>query len=96
MPIFICEKCGVLENTACCSYWTLAMERHSKDRRLIWSEELKSYEGRKCLCSECADIRFTQEGKSLVVPGKWHGKFGKEYPSEDEIRRKRNKGQIIN
>ena len=90
MPIFICDKCGVIENTACCSYWTLAMEQ------LEWSEELKDYKGKKHLCSECADIEYYRDGRSVVVPGKWHGTFPKEYPSKEQIYQMRKKNQIIN
>lgn len=97
MPIFICDKCGVIENTACCSYWTLAMERHRKNKSLIWSQELKEFEGSKCLCSECADLKFSPDGrKAYVVPGRWHDKFPKEYPSKEKIYKMRKQNQIIN
>lgn len=96
MPIFICDKCGVLENTACCSYWTLAMEQHSTSSRLEWSEELKEHKGKKYLCSECADIEHFRDGRSVVVPGKWHGRFKKEYPDSKSIYWMRKNKQILN
>lgn len=44
---------------------------------------LKGYEG-KPLCSECAAIEYDKEDQLVVVPGTWHGKFKKEWPTEEE------------
>lgn len=83
MALFICKKCGTIENTSLCSYWCLAMEDEWE-----WSEELKDYKGEKCLCSECAKIQYYKDKcGGIVVPGKWHNRFPKEYPSEEEIQK---------
>lgn len=46
-------------------------------------KSLKGYEG-KPLCSECAAIEYDKDDKLVVVPGTWHGKFKKEWPTEEE------------
>lgn len=101
MSLFICEKCGALENTACCRYWTLAIDatriKRGEQPRLKWSEELKDYEGHQYLCSECAELQYDESGNNpTVVPGKWHNDFDKEYPNAWTIRKMRKEKQIIN
>ena len=49
----------------------------------IYDKSLKEYEG-KPLCSECAAIEYSKGGEVVVVPGTWHGKFKKEWPTEEE------------
>lgn len=94
MPIFICAKCGVLENTACCSFWTLTSSwiNHYK-----FHPDLLPYKG-KPLCSECATTAYGKDKDgnevSAVVSGKWHGKFDKKYPDEKEIQRMRKEGLL--
>ena len=36
------------------------------------------------LCSECAAIEYSKEDELVVVPGTWHGKFKKEWPTKEE------------
>ena len=60
-------------------YW--ALMRPCKNR--IYDKSLKGYEG-KPLCSECAAIEYSRGGEVVVVPGTWHGKFKKEWPTEEE------------
>lgn len=60
-------------------YW--ALMRPCKNR--IYDKSLKGYEG-KPLCSECAAIEYSKGGEVVVVPGTWHGKFKKEWPTEEE------------
>lgn len=97
MPVFICEKCGVIENTACCDYWSLTSSRISD---FSWHKDLVAYKG-KALCSECAKIgvAYHPDGKEIgvvVVPGKWHDEFPKEYPSKEKIYQMRKQKHIIN
>lgn len=97
MSLFVCEKCGVIENTACCSYWALAVDALREKKKLKWSDELKSYEGKKFLCSECATIKYDALGNNpVVIPGEWHSKFDKEFPSDKELYRMRKEHRIIN
>lgn len=63
MPIFACEKCQCLENTALSTYASRNMD--------IWPDE---YRG-KMLCSECSSPVF-KSGKPSGY-GVWHGKFAK-------------------
>lgn len=49
-----------------------------------YDKSLKGYEG-KPLCSECAAIEYDKDDKLVVVvPGTWHGRFKKEWPTEEE------------
>lgn len=73
MSLFVCSKCGCIDNTATSCYWALI--RPCKNR--IYDKSLKGYEG-KPLCSECAAIEYSKEDELVVVPGTWHGKFKKE------------------
>lgn len=82
MPLFICAKCGCIENTALSTYWS----RNS----LPYSEDLKEYQG-KALCSECGTFD-SQQGK--IVPGRWHGRFPKEQATDDYKRRVGSDGLI--
>lgn len=79
MSLFVCSKCGCIDNTATSYYWALI--RPCKNR--IYDKSLKGYEG-KPLCSECAAIEYSKGGEVVVVPGTWHGKFKKEWPTEEE------------
>lgn len=72
MSLFVCSKCGCIDNTATSYYWALI--RPCKNR--IYDKSLKGYEG-KPLCSECAAIEYSKGGEVVVVPGTWHGKFKK-------------------
>lgn len=69
MSLFICAKCGCIDNTATSSYWMLGIGNSLTD--LEYTPELKSYRGAP-LCSECAKVIGNK-----VVPGKWHGLFPK-------------------
>jgi len=61
MPLFVCDKCKVVENTACGHYWT----------RNMGLEDGKKEDSR-ALCSECMP-----GPDYLGRGGKWHGKFPK-------------------
>lgn len=69
MPLFVCDKCGCVENTALGRYWT-------KDWEDMWDEDNEGL----ALCSECAPTKF-KDGTSTSTEwceyGKWHGKFPK-------------------
>jgi hypothetical protein len=77
--LFVCSKCGCIDNTATSCYWALV--RPCKNR--VYDESLKGYEG-KPLCSECAAIEYSKGDELVVVPGTWHGNFKKEWPTEEE------------
>jgi hypothetical protein len=69
MPLFVCENCGVIENTALGHYWSRKAVKVSK-------LELQG----KALCSECCPETFIDG--SPTGKGKWHDKFPKDYWSE--------------
>jgi hypothetical protein len=41
-----------------------------------YAKELQPYKGMG-LCSECGRLATSPDGRDVVVPGKWHGKFPK-------------------
>lgn len=80
MSLFICAKCGCVENTATSDYWAVVHNLFP----IEYDESLKGYEG-KPLCSECGRIVFDEDGNNArMVPGKWHGRFPKNPATEDE------------
>lgn len=96
MPLFICAKCGCIDNTAISSYWHLDIGGHFND--LEYYPPLEAYRN-KPLCSECGCVRYVRKADGtivkMVIPGKWHGKFPKEEASE-EYKRRAGKNGIIN
>jgi hypothetical protein len=70
MPLYKCEKCGCVENTALGLYW---MRSHPES--YDWSEVGEEFKG-KALCSECAPKRYINGEPTKY--GKWHGRFPKE------------------
>lgn len=82
MSLFICAKCGCVENTATSDYWAVAHNLFP----IEYGGSLKGYEG-KPLCSECGRIVFDGDGNNArMVPGKWHGKFPKRQATEKQKR----------
>ena len=65
MPLFICENCGCIENTALGHYWS---RKHVKFK----DEKMNG----KALCSECTPLEFSDGSKA--GNGKWHNHFPKE------------------
>lgn len=47
--------------------------------------ELQPYKGMG-LCSECGRLATSPDGRDVVVPGKWHGKFPKEKATEEQLK----------
>ena len=51
-----------------------------------YAKELQPYKGIG-LCSECGRLATSPDGRDVVVPGKWHGKFPKKKATEEELKR---------
>lgn len=69
MPLFVCDKCGCVENTALGRYWI-------KDMKDMWDADNEGM----ALCSECAPTTFKDGSPTRsgwCEYGKWHGKFPK-------------------
>lgn len=66
MPLFVCECCGTIENTALGFYWC----------KKIYKFQDESKNG-KALCSACIPEFFSDgsRARSHDIVGKWHGKF---------------------
>ncbi len=84
MPLFVCENCNCVENTALGFYWG----RDDKDLTFGANHPLNG----KALCSECVPLKFSDG--SAAGRGKWHGKFSKE--TLEEFRTKYPLAEIKN
>lgn len=81
MSLFICAKCGCVDNTAVSSYWSLMNVRY---RNIRYDGDLQKYAG-KPLCSECGLLKFDKHDNPIVTPGRWHGHFPKVKATEEQI-----------
>jgi hypothetical protein len=75
MPLFVCEVCGCVENTALGHYWGRSHDSFGKP-------ELVG----KALCSECSPDTY-EDGSKNSDGGKWHGKFPKRKATQEDIDR---------
>lgn len=69
MPLFECEICGVVENTALGTYWGRRLGLYAPP-----------FDG-KALCSQCTPEVYS-DGKPTRKGGKWHGKFPRQTVAE--------------
>lgn len=104
MSIFICEKCGKLDNTACSNnYWHALMNKHrrkdGKEIDICFKPEFEYFENHVC-CSDCCDgVTYSDDSgtlhnRDIDIKDKDHWtKFGKEKLLEWE---KRNDGSMEN
>lgn len=65
MGLYVCENCGVIENTALGHHWS---------RKYLEFED--SSKNGMSLCSECIPLKYNDGSKAGT--GEWHGKFPKE------------------
>jgi hypothetical protein len=72
--LFVCQKCGCVENTACGHYW--GRERNCFGEDLIGL----------ALCSECTPDHYI-DGSPNPRGGKWHGRFTKELATPEVLDR---------
>lgn len=77
-------KCGCVDNTATSSYWMLTNEYMVDE--FDYAKELQPYKGMG-LCSECGRLVTSPDGRDVVVPGKWHGKFPKKKATEEQLKK---------
>lgn len=74
MSLFVCAKCGCIENTALGHYWC-----RNNIEWFEWPEDLAEFKGR-ALCSECMP-QYYKNG-TRHSNGEWHGRFEKEHWSK--------------
>lgn len=60
MSLFVCAKCGCIDNTATSSYWMLTNE-YMVDK-FEYAKELQPYKGMG-LCSECGRLATSPDGR---------------------------------
>lgn len=104
MSIFICEKCGKLDNTACSNnYWCASgnkyRQSHGEEITPYFKPEFAYFENHLC-CSDCCEGVVYNDGsgpifkRSIDIKDKDHWtKYGKETLLEWE---KRNDGSMVN
>ena len=67
MPLFVCDRCGCVDNTACGgTYWT-------RNQNEEYFDGIKNGEA---LCAECTPKIFS-DGSTNEYGGIWHNKFPK-------------------
>ena len=72
MPLFICNKCGCIDNTAMDNtYWLIQM--YEPEEKLYSDEWYNTHP----VCTECNNL--TSSDGSVIGTGKWHGKFEKKH-----------------
>ncbi len=64
MSLFVCAKCGCVDNTATSSYWMLTNE-YMVDK-FEYAKELQPYKGMG-LCSECGRLTTSPDGRDVVI-----------------------------
>lgn len=72
MPLFVCDICECVENTALGHYW-------GRDQG-YFGPELKG----KALCSECSPSVY-RDGSPNKEGGRWHGKFPKRKVTQEDL-----------
>lgn len=72
MPLFICEECLTIDNTALGHYWSRNFVK--------FKDESKN---NKALCSECCPEEFSGGSKNYKEGGVWHNKFEKQKFDKD-------------
>ena len=77
MSLFVCAKCGCVDNTATSSYWMLTNE-YMVDK-FEYAKELQPYKGMG-LCSECGRLATSPDGRGAR-------KMAREVPEEESYRR---------
>ena len=87
MSLFICAKCGCVENTALSHFWLLTTSYKS----IEYDPYLIQYKG-KGLCTECATI--DKDTGKIVPGGIWHGKFKKEKATREQLSKASKTGLI--
>lgn len=94
-----CKGCFFYEDKACVSErlikcWDCKKEYIFTAIRKYNTTELcgivkryeETYKGMG-LCSECGRLTTSPDGRDVVVPGKWHGKFPKKKATEEQIKK---------
>ena len=80
MSLFICDKCGCVDNTACGgTYWIHRSDMYSGENS--WADKL-------VLCVECKPKEYS-DGSIDDNAGKWHNEFKKRpwefYGNKEEL-----------
>jgi hypothetical protein len=66
MPLFVCEECHTIDNTATGFYWSVGV--------VFFMDETKN---NKALCCACIPEKYS-DGSKASKGGEWHGRFERE------------------
>jgi len=73
MPLFVCDECNSVDNTATGFYWAKGLVKFAEDRK-----------NGKALCAACTPTHF-EDGTPTHL-GEWHGLFErKEWDGKREV-----------
>lgn len=104
MSIFICEKCGKLDNSACSNnFWHARRNKYRQSNEeeidISYKSKFEYFENHVC-CSDCCDGIIYSDNSGVITKGKFDiedkehwTKYGKEKLLEWE---KRNDGSMVN
>lgn len=73
MPLFVCDICQCVDNTALGHYWGKSHDYFGKPELLG-----------KALCSECTPDTY-KDGSKNTDGGRWHGKFPKRKVTKEDL-----------
>ena len=91
MSLFICSKCGCVENTATSDYWSVI----HKLFEIEYENDLIEYKYQP-LCSECGRLIFDKTGNNpKMVKGEWHNRFEKQKATQEQIDKMNKNNRII-
>lgn len=104
MSIFICEKCGKLDNTACSNnYWHAKKNKYKQSKgekpEQSYKPEFDYFENHICCSDCCKDVTYIDGsgvlgyGRFDIADKKHWSEFGKEQLLEWEAR---NDGSMVN
>lgn len=88
MPVFKCENCGTIDNTALGHYWS-----KNRPEWFDWTN-IEDRKG-KALCCTCAPTKFS-DGTKNKDAGMWHNKFEKQHIDDFLKKYPDAKDEIIN
>lgn len=83
------KKCGSERLIKCwnCNkeyIFTVIRENDTTELDKMIKRHKEAYEW---MCSECGRLATSPDGRDVVVPGKWHGKFPKEKATEEQLKK---------
>ena len=74
MPVFICSRCGCIDNSACeNNFWNVRAKERLYQRKIF---------NEAPVCESCTPCEYNikdEKGKGYMPKGKWHNMFEKRF-----------------